>query len=190
MLPDLDRPDSAEILPDNIRAIGVVYFASLLEEMRVFQVADRLAELFQQGLLPLRSGTAVRRAQDYYRAVDARLSAAERTGIYSRVLGMPGGDEGDVKPNQEFQSLWLRFIASVAMCTPKLGESDSMNAPPLHDAAARHAACGLAVNASRYGDALACTIAKKLASEIDLLFALLGDPEIAKAFAVRSTALC
>src|SRR2546423_10769168 len=44
----------------------------------------------------------------------ARLSDHERAQIYQRVLGAPGDASGEVKPNRDFEDLWLRFVSSVA----------------------------------------------------------------------------
>ena len=44
----------------------------------------------------------------------SRLSAAGRRDLYQRVLGAPGGAIDAVKPNREFEDLWLRFVSSVA----------------------------------------------------------------------------
>jgi hypothetical protein len=53
-LPDWDTTTTGQdIVADNIRALEPAYFAAMLEEMKVFQVADKLVELFQSGLLPI-----------------------------------------------------------------------------------------------------------------------------------------
>ena len=49
-LPDLqDQGNHAhEIVADNIRAVQAIYSAALLEELKAFQVVDRLVELFNK----------------------------------------------------------------------------------------------------------------------------------------------
>ena len=59
-LPDLGARN--EIVADNIRATQVLYTAAMLEELKVFQVVDRLTQLFQHGLL-----TVIRRSTGTHR---------------------------------------------------------------------------------------------------------------------------
>src|SRR5262245_43307789 len=42
-----------DVVPENIRALGPIYFASMLDEMKAFAVADRIVELFETGMLPI-----------------------------------------------------------------------------------------------------------------------------------------
>jgi hypothetical protein len=64
MLPDLEPRTDSQIVADNIRAVQAIYFARQLEDLRAFQVVDRLVQLFQQGLLPLGRGTGAKLLQD------------------------------------------------------------------------------------------------------------------------------
>ena len=56
-LPDLEAATDVEIVKENLRIAGVLYYSYQLEEMQLFQVVDRIAELFAQGLLPLGHGS-------------------------------------------------------------------------------------------------------------------------------------
>mgnify|MGYP003334886923 FL=1 len=67
-----------DISADNLRAAGAIYTAAQLDELRLFAVTDRIAELFAAGQLPIGSGRAAKAFQDYWRARDGRLSEAER----------------------------------------------------------------------------------------------------------------
>jgi hypothetical protein len=58
MLPDLETAVDTEIVRENVQAVQAIYFAYCLEQMRMFQVLERLAQLFQQELLPLGEGSA------------------------------------------------------------------------------------------------------------------------------------
>ncbi len=45
-LPDLEGPEGNQaLIADNVRALQPVYFAAMLEEMKAFQVLDRIVEL-------------------------------------------------------------------------------------------------------------------------------------------------
>ena len=113
-LPDLvSREGQHEIIADNIRALHPIYFAAMFDEMKAFQVLDRLVELFQSGILPVGSGRTGNDLFKYWKDAPLRISENERRDLYARVLGFPGGDAG-TKPNREFNDLWIRFISSVA----------------------------------------------------------------------------
>ena len=57
-LPDLEAATDTDIVKENVHAVQAIYFAYMLEEMRLFQVVERIAELFGRGLLPLGRGRA------------------------------------------------------------------------------------------------------------------------------------
>lgn len=179
MLPDLPNTDAADVFPDNIRAVQAVYAAWQLEEARVFAVVERLAALFGQGLLPLGRGRAADGLAGFVRTAD-RLSAQERADLYARALGVPGGD-GVGEPNRDFLSLWLRFLASVAMYQrePKAASPSDALTP------VRRAAKALAVNASAHGSGLVRAAAGRLAADVRRLFEILGDPELQQAYGAR-----
>jgi len=52
-LPELEGKADQQIEADNIRARQAIYFGERVEGMRVPKVADRLVELFQNGLLSI-----------------------------------------------------------------------------------------------------------------------------------------
>jgi hypothetical protein len=99
-----------EIVRENVEAMRVIYAASMLDETRVFDVADRLVELWASGVLPvgLREGRSALAAYER-----GRLGPAERLDIYRRCFGVQGGDPA-VEPNTAFDKLWVRFLRSAA----------------------------------------------------------------------------
>ena len=160
----VNHMSDGDIVADNIRATGAIYFAQALEEMRAFDVVERLVEMFQRGMLTLGRGVAVDRLRRY--AFDGdRLTKQERASLYARALGTPGAS-GDVQPNREFADLWLRFISSVA----------SQERP--------EAARALAVNASAHGGALVFAAAR-LHADVQAMLEILRDPEIERAIGAR-----
>ena len=128
-LPDLENEADVEIVRENLLATGAMYSAYLLEEARVFQVVDRIAELFGQGLLPLGRGRAADALRRYWLNGD-RISERERRELYARVLGSPSGAAG-VRPNREFPALWLRFVDSVLAYARKNKASGLVRPPTL-----------------------------------------------------------
>ena len=135
------RPAKNAIFADNIRATEVIYAAWLFDQLRVFDVTERIVEMFQLGLLPLAPGATADKLR-YFETGDGRLSAAARQQLYCRVLGCVTSQEG-VQVNAAFASLWLAFLTAVAT----FGAPG--NAPLLRNKAIQTAAVALARNVSR-----------------------------------------
>jgi hypothetical protein len=187
MIPDLENAADVEIVPDNIHAVQAIYAAYLLEEARLFQVVERIAELFGQGLLPLGRGRAAEELARFARAGD-RLSERERASLYSRVLGAAGGSAESAEPNREFLSLWMRFVASVAMFARQREVEDLLSSPAgvgVSQERVRRAARALAANASAVGGQVSAAAAQRLAADVRRLFEILGDRELQQAFGAR-----
>ena len=182
-LPDLENEADVEIVRENLLATGAIYSAYLLEEARVFQVVDRIAELFVQGLLPLGRGRAADALRRYWLNGD-RISERERRELYARVLGSPGGTAG-VRPNREFPALWLRFVDSVLAYARRNKASELVQPPSANNARVRRAARDLAANASAHGGGVARTAAQRLVAQAQQLFEILNDRELQEAFGAR-----
>ncbi len=52
-LPDFEATASNEIVAENVKLMGPVIVAAMMEELKAFQVVDRLVEMAQAGTLPL-----------------------------------------------------------------------------------------------------------------------------------------
>ena len=174
---------SVDIVAENIQAMQAIYSAYQLERMRAFEVVDRIVELYQQGLLPLGAGPAGQVLQCYWQAGD-RLTELERADLYARAFDAPGGDAREGETNHEFLSLWLRFIASVAMHSSQQTVDPLLVPATAANARLRDAAQALAVNASTHGAGLTSS-AQRLSSDVEELVALLREPEIVQAFGAR-----
>jgi hypothetical protein len=174
---------SLDIVAENIQAMQAIYYAYQLEQMCAFQVVERIVELYQQGLLPLGAAPAGQALQCYWQA-DDRLTALERADLYARAFGAPGGQASEGETDDDFLSLWLRFITSVAMYSIQRTVDPLLVPPTSAHARLRDAARALAVNASAHGAALT-TGARRLSADVSELLALLRDPEIVQAFGAR-----
>jgi hypothetical protein len=71
------------------------------------------------------------------------LSAPERAQLYQQVFGPPAGASDSVKPNREFEDLWLRFVASAA----QFARQGAPGAPALSSESVGAAARALAAQA-------------------------------------------
>ena len=111
-LPDLESHTDVEIVKDNLLAAQAIYFAYQLEELRLFQVVERIVEMFQQRLLPLGRGRAGQILEQYWRA-HRPMPESDRRNAYWRMFGVaPSGDAQAGEANSEFLSLWMRFVAA------------------------------------------------------------------------------
>jgi hypothetical protein len=180
LLPDLEPQTDDAVVADNLLAVQTIYFAWQLEEMRAFEVVERIAQLFQQGLLPLGAGKGGAALQRYLLTTKEWLGVQERQQFYARVLGVPGGEASDSMVNREFQALWLRFVCAVANFSRQQAV-DSL----LRNTVVRSAAQALAANASAYGAGTAYFAAKEMAAQIKVLMELLRDAQIRNAFGAR-----
>jgi hypothetical protein len=167
------------IVPDNVRAVGILHFSAMLDAMLLYDVVERLVALAFEGRLPVHRREGVDQIDRYIRGASERMSAAERRDLYARTLGVPGGRQG-IEPNREFGDLWMRFVAAVsafahqphARETPAIGQDD-----------VRIRAKALALNVSAHGEGLA-GFARSVASEISQSLDLLRFTEFQEAFGV------
>src|SRR5262249_11431585 len=152
-LPDLEAKTDYSIVEDNIRALQPIYFSAMFEELKVFQVREKLAELFQNGILPIKRGHAGDALYNYWKDTAKRMSESERRSFYARTLGIPGGDDGGM-PNREFSDLWLRFVSAVSSYVRQSNVDQLLRAAvaaPISDQTVRKAGRDLAVNLSLHG---------------------------------------
>ena len=179
----MSQKSEQDIVAESLRAIQAIYFAWQLEQMRTFQVVERLSELFAQGLLPIGPGPTRRLLSTYSFSKD-RLSLAERRSLYVGTLGAPGGSPDEPQPNREFPSLWLRFMASVALLDQIYGSTLGGGQRDVALAEAWRAAQALARNASVHSNGLSGVV-RKLAADANLLRNVLRAPDILSAYGAR-----
>jgi hypothetical protein len=193
-LPPLTGADGGdvEIEPENIRAVALVYAAMNLEEMRMFHVVDRITEIFNNGQLPVGFDSGGRALDTYYFDREDRLNEAERRMIYSRVLGAAGGMVSkEVQPNTQFESLWIRFLSSLAEFDrqQRVDEIISTRGPRpqnLTGEYVRKAGRDLAANVSLYGWGGTHFAARRLNAHIATALNILSQPSIQKSYGVTN----
>jgi hypothetical protein len=164
---DLDSP--------SIRALQAIYSAAMFEEIKMFQVVDKLVALFRSGTLPLGRGEAADRLRQYAVTAPRRLPESERRAVYQRSLGI--GSENGVDSNREFSNLWLRFLSAVKSTA---GQDPGTSQDPL-----RKAAQDLAANLSLHGYGMAYVAATELQSHMRDMLDILSDREIQSAEGAR-----
>lgn len=187
MLPDLEEAVDIEIVTENLLAVQAIYFSYQLEEMRLFQVVERIVDLFRQGLLPLGRGAVGDYLFNYYKKAAERITEAERRDLYMRVFGAPGGNPAS-EPNREFNELWLRFVSAVSSFSRQLTvERMLRNGIPMSvtQEQVRKAGRDLGTNLSRNGYGIAYFAATELQQTILEFRDVLTNPELRGAFGAR-----
>ncbi|MFL6331784.1 MAG: hypothetical protein ACJ754_00410 [Pyrinomonadaceae bacterium] len=110
--------------------------------------------------------------------------------VYSRLLGAPGGDVSkEVQPNTQFESLFMRFLGSLAEYDRQQRISDIIERRRPQNLTAeyvREAGRILAANLSLYGWGGAHFAARRLNSHIGTALDILKQPSIQKAYGVNN----
>ena len=187
-LPDLEEVVDDEIIKENLLAVQAIYFSCMLEETRIFQVVERIVELFRQGLLPLGRGAVGDYLFNYYKKTSERITETERRDLYLRLFGAPGGSAVGVEPNREFNELWLRFISAVSsFARQQTVERLLRNATPMSvsQEQVRKAGRDLGANLSRNGYGIAHFAATDLQQSISEFKTNLSDNELRSSFGAR-----
>ena len=186
-LPDLEAQTAVEIQADNLRAVQAIYFAAQLEELKMFQVVDKLVELFMQGMLPLGRGRAGNGLYDYWKKSVNRMTEVERRNLYARTIGLPGGDPS-VTANREFNDLWLRFVSAVSSFVRQVTVNSLLtsNIPfPVSPQQVKKAGRDLAANLSLHGYGIGYFAATELQTQLKEIIALLSDTDIKTAYGAK-----
>jgi hypothetical protein len=188
-LPDLEKDVAVEIIADNLQATQALYFSAMLEELRLYQVADKLVEVFNQGLLPLGKGTAGDLLFAYWRDSNQRFTEVERLNLYARVFGMPVGEPMAAgTPNRDFESRWLRFVSAVSSYFRQLQVDDLLRSglpASVSQEQVRKSGRDLAANLSLYGYGVAFFAATDLQEQIRDILELLDADDIKAAYGAR-----
>ena len=159
----------------SIRAMQTIYSAAMFDELKMFQVVERLATLFQTGALPLGRGAGARKLYQYTEERSRRLPESERRAVYQRAFGVGGG--GEAEANRDFNGLWLRFLSAVrSLATGGAGATQDQ---------VRQAGRDLASNLSLHGFGTAYLAATELQPQMRDVLDILADPEIQSAAGAR-----
>lgn len=183
-LPDLDQISDYQIQAENVRLMGSIICSAMMDELKVFQVVDRLVEMSQNGTLPIGRGQAGEMLYKYWKETPNRMSEAERVNFYAVTIGIPGGNANG-KGNREFNDLWLRFVSTVSSLVrqktiDKLLQQSIPSA--IGQQQVRKAARDLARNLSAHGYGMALYAAIELQAEINKIIQLLSHKDILRAF--------
>jgi len=192
-LPPLQGDNGAdtEIIADNIKATSMTYAALQLDVgMRMIDVVDRINEIFHNGQLPIGFDSGGKAIDDYNWSAEDRMNAMARRMHYSRVLGAAGGDVSkEVQPNTQFESLFMRFLSSLAEYErqQRIADIVANNRPQnLTSEYVRKAGRDLAANLTLYGWAATQFAARRLRQHIEDALNILKQPSVQKAYGVTN----
>jgi hypothetical protein len=173
--------------PENVRAMQAIYFASQLEDLKIFEVVDKLEALFSTGMLPLPGEKTAGLLQAYSKQPTRRMTELERRSLYRRAFGLPGGDPTEGSPNREFNDLWLRFISAVSSWDRQVRrESRAGGCLPVQaNEEVKQTARDLAANLSLHGAGVTYFAAVELQKQVDAILMILSHPEIREAYGAR-----
>lgn len=181
-LPDLEDGVVAEIIPENLSALSAVYFAAMLEELKFFATAERIAEQFMSGMVPIIKGEAGRALYEFIRNEPTRLfNEAQRRSLYARAFGLAQGAVDEPMPNREFSDLWIRFLSNVSLANRQSDFEKRL----VSDQQVFKSARDLGVNLSLHGYGVAHFAAVELQSLIEGHLALMREREVLDAYGVR-----
>jgi hypothetical protein len=186
-----DNGEDTEIIPENIKAVSMVYAAAQLDVgMRMIDVVDRINEIFHNGQLPIGFDSGGKAIDDYNWSADDRMNALVRRMHYGRVLGLAGGDVSkEVQPNMQFDSLFIRFLSSLAEYDRQQRVADivARSRPQnLTTEYVRKAGRDLAANLSLYGWAATHFAARRLRQHVEDALNILKQPSVQKAYGVTN----
>lgn len=186
-LPDLNSWSDNNVVAENVYLMGPMIFASMFEELKAFQVVDKLIELSQRGHISLPRGKAGTQLYDYWRQAPNRMSEVERQTFYAMTLGMPTGQPG-AQVNGDFQDLWLRFVSSVSSLVRenRVDQLIRSSLPvSINQQRVKKSARDLVANMSLYGYGMAFYAAIDLQKQINEMIQLLSDPDVKSSFGAR-----
>ncbi|WP_266170730.1 hypothetical protein [Dyella subtropica] len=186
-LPNLEDLEDANIVSENVRVMGPMIVAAMFDELKAFQVVDRIVEQFQHGTLPIGPGNAGKLLYRYWRETPNRISEQERKNFAAITLGIPGGDP-NTAVNREFNDLWIRFVSSVSSFVRQTEVDALLRATvpnPINHQQVRKAARDLAGNLSLHGYGMAHYAAREIQSQVKFMIELLQDPEIRGCYASK-----
>lgn len=193
-LPPLSDPagGTEQIVPENIKAISAIYTVYQCEQMLLFDVVDRIVELFMAGLLPMGGDALARKLDIYYWNSDERVSKSGRIAQATRALGAPGGDIGpDVTANTDFNPTLMHVISSLAEFERQrnignMFEQNRRYAVATTGEYVRKAIRDLAANATLYGYAGAQFAAERMGRQLSDAIEILKLPRIQDIYGVNS----
>ncbi|MER7959785.1 hypothetical protein [Streptomyces sp. NPDC096030] len=104
------------VASERVLAVGDLYYLYQHERIGVFQVVQKLQELFQGGALRLSDGPGAFGLYKFDRRDVLRYTRQDRVAAYRRILGYgKGAGAANSRPNTDFHKLFTHFNNQVAL---------------------------------------------------------------------------
>ncbi|HKE18660.1 MAG TPA: hypothetical protein VKB80_27475 [Kofleriaceae bacterium] len=178
-LPDLETGLQAEIVKDNVLALSALYYCAQLEDWKFFAVADKIAEQFTSGAIPVSRSTGGDAIYRWIKQASVRFTESERRGMYARAFGFAQGAVEEEMPNREFSDVWIRFLSAVSVFSR---EQDATIRKALGSQQVLKAGRDLAVNLSVHGYGVAHFAAVELQEDVRNLLKLFSYDDVLTAY--------
>jgi hypothetical protein len=115
MPPGIEAYDES-VASERLIAVADLYYLYQHERIKVFQVVQKLQELFQQGAIRLVDGPGAFGLYRFDRRDVLRYTRKDRIAAYRRVLGYGRGPgSANSRPNTDFHQLFTQFNNQVAL---------------------------------------------------------------------------
>ncbi|MDF2694043.1 MAG: hypothetical protein K0S65_2426, partial [Labilithrix sp.] len=177
------------VVAQNVRDAAVLYRVAFLDQMKLFTVADRIAESYRKGQLPVRSESSRAKLAAYDAGLKDRLTADERIALATAVTELVQMEFETAPANTtEQMNAYAELVAAVSQSVDDF-RNDNVTPNEERDRLAdntRTAAYGLALSMSNRGYGAAHVAAARLAAQVRQALALLEDGEIQSAYGTRS----
>jgi hypothetical protein len=179
---DLDNGTSATIIKDNVLALASIYRTAMLEDLKYFAVADKVAEHFTSGMLPIQRGAGADSVYQYIREAVRRMTEIERRSLYARSLGVAQGSVDEPMVNREFMDQWMRFLSAVSQ---SYREFSSFGVKSVTQEQVFKTARDLGVGLSLHGFGFAHPAAVELQALIRTVKDMLSYPDVLAAYGTQ-----
>jgi hypothetical protein len=183
-LPNFNQLTDYQIQAGNVEAMGPMICAAMFDELKAFEVVDKIVEAAQMGTLTTGLSDAGAMIYDYWKSAPNRMSDSERKNFYALTMGIPGGSVNG-SANRDFNDLWIRFVSSVSALIRQKTADQILRAnipAAVSQQQVRKAARDLAANLSLHGYGMVQYAARDLQDQISKMINLLGHKDILRAY--------
>ena len=184
-------PDA--IVAENVRATAALYAASTLEEMKLFDVVDRLVDAFQSGRLPVGAKGSGDRLAAYAKGRPGRLTKSTREELtrFASETVRSELDQRLLDTNQELEAYGalVRRVSETLERFAHDNVSDNQGRDSLADRFPNEtakSASDLARSLSNHGYGASYAAASELQQQMREMMTLLRDPALQAAYGARS----
>lgn len=167
---DLPALEGGQLVPEQIRICGVLYWTSEVEHAGLLPVVEALAEGIMRGVIVDPLGNAVPELARFWRTREYRFRAAERQALFTRIFG--GTEAGSAFPEQ-FQNLIRGLVA--------IGRTGRDQTTSHLEAQVSVAAHDLGATLTQHGAGIAAFAARDIVAQIRTALRLLQHPDLERA---------